>query len=238
MTQEEFDRQRPAKVGAIIVAAGRSVRMGGGDKIWIALSGRPLVAHTLSIFQYSPAVDRIALVVSYDKLKLGQTLAKGGHLTKVVSVCAGGAQRQESVRAGLEALGPCEWVIVHDGARPLVTSRLIEQGLAAAKETGAATCAVPIQDSVKSVTEKHVVDKSLDRSRLWLIQTPQVFRYNILVEAHKAAARSRASATDDATLVERLGNPVKVYMGSYHNIKITTPEDLVLAGMFLRWHRE
>ena len=136
------------------------------------------------------------------------------------------------MRAGLEALGPCEWVVVHDGARPLVTRELIDKGLAAARETGAATCAVPLHDSIKLVNDKGLVEKSLDRRRLWQVQTPQVFRYDLLMEAHRAAAK-QPPASDDAALVERLGYPVKVFMGSYHNIKVTTPDDLVLAQILL-----
>jgi 2-C-methyl-D-erythritol 4-phosphate cytidylyltransferase len=234
---ESAPAARPKKgVGAIIVAAGKSLRMGGGDKIWVSLGGRPLLAHTVSIFQFSSAVDRIALVLSADRQRLGMSLIKGAHFGKVANICFGGEKRQQSVRAGLEALGPCEWVIVHDGARPLVSTRLIEQGLAAARETGAATCAVPIHDAVKVVNQENIVEKSLTRNGLWLIQTPQVFRYDILMEAH-SKADGTFSASDDAALVERLGYPVKVFLGTYHNIKVTTPDDLVMAQMLLRWHR-
>jgi 2-C-methyl-D-erythritol 4-phosphate cytidylyltransferase len=127
-------------------------------------------------------------------------------------------------------------VVVHDGARPLVSRQLIDQGLAAARETGAATCAVPAHDVIKLVSEQGLVEKSLDRRRLWLVQTPQVFRYEMLVEAHRAAAK-QPHASDDATLVERLGHQVKVYMGSYHNLKVTTPDDLLIAHILIRWHR-
>jgi 2-C-methyl-D-erythritol 4-phosphate cytidylyltransferase len=235
LTEPEDAAPGKGIVGAIIVAAGRSLRMGGGDKLWVSLGGRPLLAHTLSIFQYCSAIDQISLVLSEDRQRLGHSLIKGAHFGKVTSLCMGGEERQQSVRAGLEALGPCEWVVVHDGARPLVTAKLIEQGLAAARETGAATSAVPVQETIKLVNEKNLVEKSLDRRRLWLVQTPQVFRYEMLVEAHRSAGGQ--SATDDAALVERLGHQVKVYMGSYHNIKVTTPEDFILAQMLLRWHR-
>ena len=132
---------------------------------------------------------------------------------------------------GLEALGPCAWVVVHDGARPLVTPQLIEEGLAAARETGAAVCGLPAGDTVKRVDEQGQVMRTLDRRRLWLVQTPQVFRYDILREAHE---RSRRTATDDAALVERLGHRVRVYPGSSRNLKVTTPEDLALAEALLK----
>ena len=239
MTASSEEAATPAKaggVGAIIVAAGRSRRMGGGDKLWVSLGGRPLLAHTLAIFQHCPSIHKIVLVLAPGQEKLGQTLIKNSLLNKVAAICAGGEERQDSVRAGLAALGPCEWVVVHDGARPLVTRELIDKGLAAARATGAATCAVPLHDSIKLVSEQGLVEKSLDRRRLWQVQTPQVFRYELLVEAHRAAAK-QPPASDDATLVERLGRQVKAYMGSYHNIKVTTPDDMVIAQILIRWHR-
>jgi len=234
-SEEAASSPRKASVSAIILAAGQSRRMGGGDKIWASLGGRPLIAHTLAVFQHCPSIHRIVLVLTEGREKLGHSLVKSAYLTKVAAVCTGGAERPDSVRAGLAALDPCEWVVVHDGARPLVSRQLIDQGLAAARETGAATCAVPAHDTIKLVSEQGLVEKSLDRRRLWLVQTPQVFRYEILAEAHRAAAR-QPSASDDATLVERLGHPVKVYMGSYHNLKVTTPDDLLLAEVLMRWH--
>ncbi len=234
--RDSRSKRRGGEVGAIIVGAGKSLRMGdGGDKIWVSLNGRPLLAHTIAVFQFSEVVDKIVLVLAADRQRLGMSLVKGAHFGKVTNICFGGEDRQESVEAGLEALGPCEWVIVHDGARPLVTPRLVEQGLAAARETGAATCAVPLLDSLKLVDDRHMVEKSLDRRGLWLIQTPQVFRYNLIMEAHQQA--NGIHAPDDAALVERLGHRVKVFNGSYHNIKVTTPDDLILAQMLLRWHR-
>ncbi len=210
----------------MVVAAGRSLRMRGLDKLFAPLGDRPLLAHTLAAFQSCPAVDRVVLVLAADNLARGQALAEREGLDKVFTVCPGGQHRRDSVWAGLEALGPCAWVAVHDGARPFITPRLIEEGLEAAHETGAAICAVPAQDTVKRVDEQRRVLRTLDRRRLWLIQTPQVFRYDILRDAHQ---RSRRPATDDAALVERLGRRVQVFSGSPHNLKVTTPEDLTLA---------
>jgi len=219
------------EVGAIVVGAGRSVRMGGLDKLFAPLGGRPLLARTLTAFQECAAVRRIVLVLAAENLARGLALAQEEDLSKVRTVCLGGRRRQDSVWEGLEALGPCAWVVVHDGARPLVTPQLIEEGLAAARETGAAVCALPAQDTVKRVDEQGRVLRTLDRRRLWLIQTPQVFRYDILREAHE---RSRRTATDDAALVERLGHRVQVYPGSPRNLKVTTPEDLALAEALLK----
>lgn len=207
--------------------------MGGADKLFAPLAGRPLLAHSLDAFQRCPAVERIVLVLSEGNRRQGEALVEGGGFSKVEAICLGGERRQDSVRAGLstlEGLGPPDWVVVHDGARPLVTPALIEAGLAAACETGAAACAVPVQDTVKEVDERGLVRRTLDRERLWLVQTPQVFRYDMLREAHE---RARADATDDAWLVEALGQRVRLYMGSRRNLKVTTPEDLALAEALL-----
>lgn len=218
-------------VGAVIVAAGRGSRMAGVDKLLAPLAGRPLLAHTLAAFQSCPSVERVALVMARGRLEEGRDLVRAHGFDKVAAVCEGGERRQDSVRAGLEALGPCGWVVVHDGARPLVTPRLIEDGLAAAHETGAALCAVPLSDTLKQVTASGEVERTVEREGLWLAQTPQVFRCDLLLDAHR---RAKGEATDDAALVEAMGGRVRVYMGSPRNIKVTTPEDLALAEALLR----
>jgi 2-C-methyl-D-erythritol 4-phosphate cytidylyltransferase len=205
--------------------------MAGLDKLFAPLSGWPLLARTLTAFQECAAVHRVVLVLAAENLARGLALAEEENLTKVRTVCLGGRRRQDSVREGLETLGPCAWVVVHDGARPLVTPQLIEEGLVAARETGAAVCGLPAQETVKRVDDHGQVARTLDRRRLWLIQTPQVFRYDILREAYE---RSRRPATDDAALVERLGVKVRVYLGSPRNLKVTTPEDLALAEALLK----
>ena len=218
-------------VGAVIVAAGRGRRMAGVDKLLAPLAGRPLLAHTLAAFEECEAVQRVVLVMAAERLEDGRELVHAQGFDKVAAVCAGGKRRQDSVRAGLEALGACEWAVVHDGARPLVTPQLIEDGLAAARETGAAICAVPLSDTLKQVSESQEVERTLEREGLWLVQTPQVFRYDLLVEAHR---RARIEATDDAALVEAMGGRVRVYMGSPRNIKVATPEDLALAEALVK----
>ena len=220
---------------AIIVAAGRSQRMAGGDKLWAPLTGpdgrsRPLLAYAVAAFQRCAAIERVALVLAHDALARGQDLVRDEGFDKVCAVVAGGARRQDSVRAGLDAAGVAGWVVVHDGARPLVTPELIERGLAAARETGAACCALPVPDTVKEASEGVIV-RTLDRSRLWLAQTPQVFRYDLLMEAHLQA---QGDATDDASMVEALGVRVKLFEGSPRNLKVTTPEDLALVQALLR----
>ena len=217
-------------VGAIVVAAGASTRMGPADKLFADLGGMPLLARTLRPFQDSPLVDRIVLVLSVANLERGRELAAEHGIAKLAAACAGGPRRQDSVRLGLEALGACDWVLVHDGARPLVAAELIERGLAAAQETGAAVPAVPLADTVKEVATDGTVERTLDRDRLFAAQTPQVFRYDLLLRAHREVT---AEVTDDAAMLEALGLPVKLFEGSRTNIKVTTPEDLRLAEALL-----
>jgi 2-C-methyl-D-erythritol 4-phosphate cytidylyltransferase len=217
-------------VGAIIAAAGRGERMGGRDKLFAIVGGRPLLAHTLIAFDACPGVDSVVLVLSPENMERGRELVAQAGFDRVAAVCRGGERRQDSVCNGLEALASCQWVVVHDGARPLVTAELIERGLEAAKETGAAIAALPIRDTVKEVEPPGLIGRTLCRGQLWAAQTPQVFRYDILRQAHQ---RAQGEATDDAALVERLGYQVKVFEGSPRNIKVTTAADLAMVEALL-----
>jgi len=220
-------------VGAIIAAAGRSKRMGGSDKLFAVVGDKLLLAHTLSAFDACRGVDRVVLVLSPENMERGRGLVAEAGFSKV-TVCQGGERRQDSVRNGLEALASCQWVVVHDGARPLVTAALIEQGLEAAKKTGAAIAALPIGDTVKEVEPPDLIARTLSRGRLWVAQTPQVFRYDILRQAHQQA---QGEATDDAALVEKLGYQVRVFEGSPRNIKVTTAADLAVVEALLAQSR-
>jgi len=222
-------------VGAIIAAAGRGRRFGEGDKLFAPLAGRPLIAHTLMAFEVCRAVNRVVLVLAAESLERACRLVEAAGFDKVAVICPGGPRRQESVRLGLEALGPCRWVVVHDGARPLVTAALIEAGLAAAAETGAAIATLPLADTLKDVADDGLVRRTLDRRNLWTVQTPQVFDYELLREAHRLA---QGDATDDAALVEALGRRVKVFPGSPRNLKVTTAADLALAQALVAQSRE
>ncbi len=218
-------------VGAIIAAAGYSQRMGGADKIFTPLGGRPLLSWTIEVFQRCPSIQQIAVVVSERGLEEGRRLLEKEGWSKVVKVCLGGERRQDSVMEGLKGLVDCNWVVIHDGARPLVTVDLIQKGLAEALESGAAVAAVPVKDTIKVAGPYRMVQETLERSRLWSVQTPQVFRFDIIMEGYR---RAGDQVTDDASLVERLGYKVKLYHGSYDNIKVSTPEDLALAEVLLR----
>lgn len=220
-------------VGAIIVAAGTSKRA-GFDKVFAALEGRPVLAHSLETLARAPSVDRIVLVLAHFNLHLGEQLARSRDWGRPVTVCLGGQRRQDSVAAGLAALGATTWVLVHDAARPLVTVGMVERGLEAARETGAAIAAVPAVDTIKVVDAGRRVVATPDRASLWAVQTPQVFRYDLLADAYRAGG---GEVTDDATLLERRGHVVKVYEGEPDNIKITLPGDLELAAFLLERRR-
>ena len=220
------------EVGAIIVAAGKSKRMSGTDKIFAPLAGQPVLLRVLQPFIDCPGIDRIVVVLSSRNYDEGKELIVAQNWEKEVAVCIGGRRRQDSVLAGLKLLGDCDWVVIHDGARPLVTVDLIEQGLESAEETGAAVAAMPATDTIKIADKEMIARQTLPRDSLWLCQTPQVFSYDLLTKAYRKATDE---VTDDAQIVELTGGKVKLYMGSYDNIKITTTADLAMAEML--WKR-
>jgi len=214
------------KVGAIIVAAGGSRRMGGVDKMLALLGGKPVLAHVIDVFQRCNSIDQLVVVVSRKNLEPCRQLVAEQGWSKVTGVCPGGRRRQDSVAAGLSQLDNCRWVVIHDGARPLLTVDLIDRGLETARETGAAVAGVPVTDTIKMAGNDRIIQETLPRRNLWAVQTPQVFRFDIISQAY---SKIKGEVTDDASLVEQLGYKVKLYMGSYDNIKVTTPDDLALA---------
>ena len=225
-------------VTAIIVAAGEGKRMGGAiSKTFLPIACRPLVLRTLDRFFSARCVQKVILVVSSKELRNSQTLIQNDPdlCQRSWVLQAGGASRQESVRLGLEALdSDCEIVAIHDGARPLVSSSLIDRCVNEADRVGAVVMGVPVRDTIKVVSEEHWVQATLARNTLWEIQTPQVFRKEVIMEAHDRGVRQAIEATDDAMLVERIGKPVFLIEGERTNIKITVPEDVLLAEALLR----
>jgi 2-C-methyl-D-erythritol 4-phosphate cytidylyltransferase/2-C-methyl-D-erythritol 2,4-cyclodiphosphate synthase len=219
------------KVGAVIAAAGQGQRMGGVDKVFAELGGVPLLARVLDTFQECPVVDEIVLVLAEENLERGWGLVGRHRWPKVTTICPGGRRRQDSVKNGLQTLRDCRWVVIHDGARPLVASDLIERGLAEVRESGAAVAAVPVKDTIKMISPDGFVQETPERDTLWTIQTPQVFLFDLIFRAHQEITED---VSDDAMMVERLGHRVRIYRGSYENIKVTTPEDLALAEVILR----
>lgn len=198
----------------------------GFDKLAADLNGRPVLGWSALAFASSASVAQLVVVAAEERQEWAKQLLR--RLEIDAQVVVGGARRRDSVLAGVRT-ATHDWVVVHDAARPLVTPGLIDRGLIAAKQTGAAIAAVPVNDTIKDVAGDRIVGTP-DRSRLWAAQTPQVFRRDVLVRAHEG---TRDDATDDAALVEALGVEVRVYEGAYANIKITTPVDLKLAAVLL-----
>ena len=214
------------KVGVAVVAAGESRRMRGVDKTFATIAGRPLLVHSLETFDRSPSVNSISVATSVSRIEAVQDMVREYGFSKVLSVVEGGARRQDSVLNALRALGEVDIVLIHDGARPFVDQPTIERAAAAANEWGAASAAVPVKDTIKVVDSDLSVVNTPLRDHLWAAQTPQAFRLDILLRAHSEVSRD---VTDDAAMVEAIGHPVKLFMGSYLNLKVTTPEDLLFA---------
>ncbi|GGK21616.1 2-C-methyl-D-erythritol 4-phosphate cytidylyltransferase [Caldalkalibacillus thermarum] len=228
------------KVSAVIVAAGKGKRMGlGKNKAFLDLEGKPLLVHTLSRWQRFSCVTDITVVAGEEELGLVKELIKQHRLSKVRHVVAGGRERQESVFYGLKALGqePPDVVLIHDGARPFLAEGYVQQVVDAVQRYGAAILAVPVKDTIKVVDNGHIAS-TLDRSKLWAAQTPQGFKYALIVKAHEEARRQQREATDDAALVEAMGHAVYIVPGSEYNIKLTTPEDIDLARSILKRSEE
>ena len=221
---------------AIVPAAGSGNRMGRErSKQYLSLGGMPLLVLTLSVFEKCPLVDALIVVVPHRDVEAVRTeVLPPWNLKKLAAIVPGGKERQDSVRAGIEALDrEAGLVIIHDAVRPFITVELIEKCIRAAAEEGAATVGVPVKDTVKEVAADGRVMRTCDRNLLWLTQTPQAFRRDIIENAHRAAVRDGYRGTDDTSLVERLGIAVRMIRGDYGNIKITTPEDLVIAEALL-----
>jgi 2-C-methyl-D-erythritol 4-phosphate cytidylyltransferase len=212
---------------AIVLAAGESRRL-GQEKALLRVAGRPLLCHTLVAFESCPLVDQVVVVLS--AVNAPDVLPLLPAFPKVVRTCMGGRRRQDSVRAGLHTIAPREWVVVHDGARPLLTPELIAAGLEAARETGAAVAALPVVETLKEADADGLVRRTVSREGVWAVQTPQVFRYDLLLRAHNAALED---VTDDSALVEAMGGRVRLYPGSRANIKVTTPEDIAIVEALL-----
>ena len=223
-------------IHALIPAAGSGRRMNcPGNKQYLDLAGRQVLARTLELFERCPAVASIQLVVPAAEIRqCRREVVERYGFSKVSALVAGGAERQESVRLGLEsmALAADDLVLIHDGARPLLSEAVLQAVLAEAQHSGACLVAVPVKDTIKEVVAGRV-QATPDRQRLWAAQTPQAFRYGLICEAHRQARMQGYAGTDDAALVERLGHPVAIVPGDYRNIKITTPDDLLLAAALL-----
>ncbi len=224
----------------MVVAAGRGERLRSpGNKAFVPLGGRPLVSYALEAFRACNEIREIVLVVAAEDVERARRELLAPNRGKSERVVAGGAERQASVAAALAEVNPAtELVAIHDGARPFLTQELLVKCLEAAATHGAAVAALPATDTIKEASSDGAVLATLDRARLWLVQTPQVFRREIIVRAHQAATEAGIIGTDDAFLVERIGHRVQLVMGDSDNIKITWPEDVLWAEHKLMQNQE
>ena len=228
--------QMNSKISVLIPAAGQGKRMKSSvKKPYLMLADKPILSHTIDRFEQNSAVDEIFVIVDKpDFITCRENVLAPFRYRKVRELVAGGETRQISVFNGLRALSDdVDFVVIHDGVRPFINDDIIFQCLEAAAECGAAVSAVPVKETIKVADEKLFIEYTPDRRQLWRVQTPQVFRKSLLAEAHKKAIEDEIDASDDAALVEKLGVPVKLVMGSYKNVKLTTPEDLRIAETLL-----
>jgi 2-C-methyl-D-erythritol 4-phosphate cytidylyltransferase len=222
---------------ALIPAAGSGARMGSTvKKTYLLLAGRPVLYHTLAAFDRAPSIDRIIIAVAPGEEACCEIeVVRKNSFNKNITVIAGGDVRQESVGRLLEQVPEeTSLVLIHDGARPLITVDLIERVLAETKKWRATVAAVPVKDTIQVTDEAGFVQQTLPREQLWSIQTPQTFALQLIREAHAQALQDGFVGTDEGSLVQRLGKPVKIIMGAYDNIKVTTPEDLIVAEALLK----
>ena len=220
---------------AIIVAAGRGTRMGANvDKLWLPVAGQPVVAHTWKRFNDARCIDQIILVVRDGMQSEFNQLAQQLHLQKPFRLVVGGAERQDSVWNGLEAAAGAEIVAIQDAARPCTTEDLIAATIQAARETGAAVAAQPVTDTIKETADGHVISRTVDRSKLWSVQTPQTFRLEVIRRAITAAKAQGLNLTDDTAACELIGQPVRLVHSMAPNPKVTLPADVPFVETLLK----
>lgn len=226
------------KVGAIILAAGKGLRMKAGiNKQFICIEEKPILYYTLNAFARNEFIDEIILVAARDEIDYCKNMIVDKYnIPKVTKVIEGGEERYNSVYNGLISLENCDIVLIHDGARPFVSNKIINEGINFSKIYGAAACGVIPKDTIKIRDNEGMSKSSLERKKLFCVQTPQCFKYSLILEAHKKLA-NRETVTDDTTVVESFGSKVYLYEGDYFNIKITTPEDLILAKSILTFQK-
>lgn len=223
------------KAAVIIVAAGQGRRMGGTvAKQYLLLKGKEILAHTVEAFEASPDIDEIILVTGVDSCKTVEQLSHTYGWKKIRAILPGGEERGDSVRCGINALSTdTQIVLIHDGVRPFVTKAMINASIKATGGTGACVVGVPVKDTIKVRDKDGFVLNTPDRSTLWQIQTPQAFSVPLIKNAYAKAEEDGFIGTDDASVVEQYGERIKIVLGDYKNIKITTQEDLFIASSFI-----
>jgi 2-C-methyl-D-erythritol 4-phosphate cytidylyltransferase len=224
------------KVCAVIVAAGKGKRMGTQkNKQFLLLKGKPVLFYTLKAFSDCPLIDEIILVTGKEEIDYcKREIVEKYSIKKILKITAGGSERQQSVYNGLCAIDSCDTVLIHDGARPFVTDVIIENGIKYANLYGASACGMMPKDTIKVIDKNRFSLSTPDRKMLFSVQTPQCFDYNLILNCHKKILKDEVLVTDDTMAVEIYGHKVFLYEGSYSNIKITSPEDLLLAEVMLQ----
>ena len=225
------------KVVAVIPSAGVGKRMGTStSKQYIHIDNRPILAQTLEKFEESQKVNEVYVVVSKkEERRCKKDIVERYNFKKIAKIVTGGIERQDSVKNGLDAVGSeCDIVMIHDGIRPFVTSQLIDEAVSNTCLYDATVVAVPVKDTVKSISSHGEIIETLEREKIWHAQTPQTFKYGIIKRAYQNAYDNNIYGTDDSYLVELLGIKVRIIRGTYENIKITTPEDLIVARAFFK----
>ncbi len=219
---------------AIVVAAGKGIRFKSKiPKPLVKLGAVPVIIRSLCVLDRHPEIKEIIVVANTLNRKSILKVIKEFHIKKVTHLVLGGSRRQDSVSNGLKAVSQkADLVLIHDAARPFIERKMISLVVAAAKKSGAAIAGVPVKDTVKKVTSQFLVEENIARENLWQIQTPQVFKKSLIQKAY--ARFGKYEVTDDASLVEKLGKKVSIVFGSYNNIKITTPEDLIIAECIVK----
>ncbi|WP_294153979.1 2-C-methyl-D-erythritol 4-phosphate cytidylyltransferase [uncultured Clostridium sp.] len=222
-------------VSAIVLAGGRGKRMGSvQSKQYIDLNGRPILYYTLNRFINNNNIDKVILVIPEDELELCQREVLDKYNLKVDSIALGGKERQDSVYNGLRKAEGSDIVLIHDGARPFVSEKIIDDGIRYAELYGAAAPGVMPKDTIKVKNTESFSVETPERRRLVAVQTPQIFNYDMILKCHEKVKKNRLEVTDDTMVAELFGNDVYIYEGEYTNIKITTPEDLILAQYLVK----
>lgn len=224
-----------SRVCAIVVAAGKGTRMGAKvNKQFLNLKDKPILYYTLMAFQNCSLVDNIILVTAEKEIDYTKNeIVKKYDINKVSDVVFGGAERQYSVYNGLKAAKDCHIVLIHDGARPFVDEKIISEGIKYAEKFGSSACGVKPKDTIKLIDDHSFSKETLNRDKLFIVQTPQCFKYELILNCHEKVMQEGIKVTDDTSVVEHCGEKVYLYEGSYNNIKITTPEDLVIGEKIL-----
>lgn len=225
------------KIVALIAAAGKGKRMNARiSKSFIPIFGKPILAYTIEKFEKCKLIDKIYLIVSREEKELcNRNIITKYNFSKVQELVDGGETRQDSVYNGIKALDKdTDILVIHDGARPLVEETIIRDSIEKAQKYGAAIAAIPIKDTVKKCGKGFFINKTLNREEIWRAQTPQTFKYDLILPAYHKAYKDKYLATDDAAILERYGHRVKLIIGSEENIKITTPFDIIVAENLLK----